>query len=542
MNESEDMDVNVEVKASNSSWIQDEGIHCLPKGTGEGSGETGWSMSDDPQNLFKEYREQELEDRGKVYWLDLCLKLIIHFWMGSSQMSSFFKQQYVATPSIKLKLQPDRRLLPLVIQVCPLVVSTGSGGHVDILQRATACLIYSSFCPPHDLADRGLLGVKSSLYGQDALRLWEIINTQAQLCQIVTMCIFTCTDQHASAHLGQVALGQHREKYFSGPGTQAVLKQFQEELACHGQGDNLQERNTQVTTFPPMLHHHPTEKVHKCWQEDELFGYQFLNGANPMLLRCSTSLPSRLVLPPGTEELGAQLEKELQNGSLFETDFIVLDGISTSVIQGEKQYLAAPVVMLKMKPKGKLLPVVIQAMSTGGGGHIDLVWWAMTQLTYCSLCPPNDLDEQGLLGIPSALYAYVALQLWEIIAWWPDWFFWIPNWMPRPTTKEDVTMATVMGEKRDSNCRLAEEFKKHLRNKINKALQKEEKIHQCWLDDDLFGSQFLNGANPMLLRRSTSLPSRLVLPSGTEELQARLEKELQVPHTPTHTHLALFSP
>ncbi|MBZ3868965.1 Arachidonate 12-lipoxygenase, epidermal-type [Sciurus carolinensis] len=27
-----------------------------------------WSMSDDPQNLFKEYREQELEDRRKVYW------------------------------------------------------------------------------------------------------------------------------------------------------------------------------------------------------------------------------------------------------------------------------------------------------------------------------------------------------------------------------------------------------------------------------------------------------------------------------------------
>lgn len=59
---------------------------------------------------------------------------------------------------------------------CPQVVSTGSGGHVDILQRATACLTYRSLCPPDDLADRGLLGVKSSLYAQDALRLWEIIS------------------------------------------------------------------------------------------------------------------------------------------------------------------------------------------------------------------------------------------------------------------------------------------------------------------------------------------------------------------------------
>lgn len=56
----------------------------------------------------------------------------------------------------------------------------------------------------------------------------------------------------------------------------------------------------------------PTEKVHQCWQDDELFGYQFLNGANPMLLRRSTCLPSRLVLPLGMEELQAQLEKELQ--------------------------------------------------------------------------------------------------------------------------------------------------------------------------------------------------------------------------------------
>ena len=36
----------------------------------------------------------------------------------------------------------------------------------------------------------------------------------------------------------------------------------------------------------------------------------------------------------------------------------------------------------------------------------------------------------------------------------------------------------------------------------------------------------------MLLSRSTSLPSRLVLPSGMEELRAQLEKELQVQARP----------
>lgn len=48
------------------------------------------------------------------------------------------------------------------------------------------------------------------------------------------------------------------------------------------------------------------------WKEDALFGYQFLNGTNPMLLRHSVELPARLKFPPGMEELQAQLEKELQ--------------------------------------------------------------------------------------------------------------------------------------------------------------------------------------------------------------------------------------
>lgn len=46
---------------------------------------------------------------------------------------------------------------------------------MQLLQRAIALLTYSSLCPPDDLAERGLLGVESSFYAQDALRLWDII-------------------------------------------------------------------------------------------------------------------------------------------------------------------------------------------------------------------------------------------------------------------------------------------------------------------------------------------------------------------------------
>ncbi|KAM5307860.1 polyunsaturated fatty acid lipoxygenase ALOX15 [Glossophaga mutica] len=256
-------------------------------------------------------------------------------------------------------------------------------------------------------------------------------------------------------------------------------------------------------------------QVRDSWKEDALFGYQFLNGANPMLLRCSSHLPARLVFPPGMEELQTQLQKELQGGTLFEADFSLLDGIKANVILCKQQYLAAPLVMLKLHPDGKLLPMVIQlqlpseelplpplflptdppmawllakcwvrssdfqlhelqshflrahlmaeliavatmrclpsihpifkliiphlrytmeinvrartglisdmgifdqVVSTGGGGHVELLRRAGLLITYRSLCPPDDLADRGLLGVKSSFYAHDALQLWEIIS------------------------------------------------------------------------------------------------------------------------------
>lgn len=77
-------------------------------------------------------------------------------------------------------------------------------------------------------------------------------------------------------------------------------------------GKGLEEEYPDRVNMLPTRHPDPTEQVRQHWQEDELFGYQFLNGANPMLLRRCTSLPSRLVLSSGMEALRAQLEKELE--------------------------------------------------------------------------------------------------------------------------------------------------------------------------------------------------------------------------------------
>lgn len=83
-----------------------------------------------------------------------------------------------------------------------------------------------------------------------------------------------------------------------------------------------------------------------------------------------------------------------QNGSLFEADFILLDGIPANVIRGEKQYVAAPLVLLKMEPDGKLLPVAIQVRRPGRAPPRTTLCWPQPPLL--GMQPPL-LGSQTLL-------------------------------------------------------------------------------------------------------------------------------------------------
>lgn len=62
----------------------------------------------------------------------------------------------------------------------------------------------------------------------------------------------------------------------------------------------------------------------------------------------------------------APLSLPTQEGTLFEADFSLLNGIKANVIQSSQQYLAAPLVMLKLQPDGQLLPMAIQVSGPGG--------------------------------------------------------------------------------------------------------------------------------------------------------------------------------
>lgn len=64
----------------------------------------------------------------------------------------------------------------------------------------------------------------------------------------------------------------------------------------------------------------PLEYVTEHWCEDSFFGYQYLNGVNPVMLHCLSSLPSKL---PVTNDMVAPL---LGPNTCLQTELEVSEG------------------------------------------------------------------------------------------------------------------------------------------------------------------------------------------------------------------------
>ncbi|XP_053730344.1 polyunsaturated fatty acid 5-lipoxygenase isoform X1 [Synchiropus splendidus] len=114
-----------------------------------------------------------------------------------------------------------------------------------------------------------------------------------------------------------------------------------------------------------------SEYVMKHWREDFLFGYQFLNGCNPVLIRKCTKIPDKF---PVTHEMVAlslerelTLEQEVQAGNIFIVDYEVLEGVSPNCTDlSTTQYLAAPICLLYRNLRKKILPIAIQLGQSPG--------------------------------------------------------------------------------------------------------------------------------------------------------------------------------
>uniref|UniRef100_A0A4W5LEG2 Uncharacterized protein n=1 Tax=Hucho hucho TaxID=62062 RepID=A0A4W5LEG2_9TELE len=125
-------------------------------------------------------------------------------------------------------------------------------------------------------------------------------------------------------------------------------------------------------------HHFFLEYVEKNWKEDTFFGYQLLNGLNPMMIHRCSKLPENF---PVTEDMvkaslfGKNLEAEIQvllsssgnlKGNIFLVDYKRLHGVTANVIHGKQHFLAAPLCLLYMTPEDKLIPIAIQLKQDPG--------------------------------------------------------------------------------------------------------------------------------------------------------------------------------
>ncbi|XP_037402139.1 hydroperoxide isomerase ALOXE3-like [Pygocentrus nattereri] len=113
-----------------------------------------------------------------------------------------------------------------------------------------------------------------------------------------------------------------------------------------------------------LWHPKPNEYIRQHWDSDEFFGYQFLNGTNPMAIRCwRTKLPDNF---PVTDDMvksslgGSCLQKEIQEGNIFLCDYKRLSGFEGNTINNKKQSLTAPLCLLYSTPEKKLIPIAIQ--------------------------------------------------------------------------------------------------------------------------------------------------------------------------------------
>ncbi|KAM3624671.1 uncharacterized protein V6R79_026386 [Siganus canaliculatus] len=114
-----------------------------------------------------------------------------------------------------------------------------------------------------------------------------------------------------------------------------------------------------------------TEYVKEHWMEDVFFGYQFLNGINPMMIRRCTALPRNF---PVTDDMvflhgGSSLQDEMKRGNIFLCDYKCLEGVKPNTINGKKQYLMAPLVLLQQTSDDELLPIAIQLKQTPGADN-----------------------------------------------------------------------------------------------------------------------------------------------------------------------------
>lgn len=132
----------------------------------------------------------------------------------------------------------------------------------------------------------------------------------------------------------------------------------------------------------------PTPEIVAAWGSDEMFAWQAVAGANPVMLRRFTRADARF---PITEAhyaravVGDTLAAAMSEGRLYLADYAALDGLAEGQIGELKKYNFAPIALYAWQPKlNALVAVAIQCGQTPGTANpiytpADGVSWRMAR-------------------------------------------------------------------------------------------------------------------------------------------------------------------
>ncbi|KAG2468724.1 LOX5 lipoxygenase, partial [Polypterus senegalus] len=182
-----------------------------------------------------------------------------------------------------------------------------------------------------------------------------------------------------------------------------------------------------------------TEYVMEHWKEDCFFGYQFLNGCNPRMIKSCFNLPEKF---PVTEDMvqdtlgpNTTLNKEMkiqqkpgQDNPIFlpsdpeldwllakmwvrHADFQVYEALSHLL----RTHLVSEVFCIATMRQLPTVHPVYKIVSTGGEGLAFLMQKECQVMNFRSLLPPFDFEDRNVSRLKNYFYRDDSLKQWEAI-------------------------------------------------------------------------------------------------------------------------------
>uniref|UniRef100_A0A8C2ELC4 Lipoxygenase domain-containing protein n=1 Tax=Cyprinus carpio TaxID=7962 RepID=A0A8C2ELC4_CYPCA len=161
--------------------------------------------------------------------------------------------------------------------------------------------------------------------------------------------------------------------YISFPGFPESIDAKMGELPKDVQFDEEKDSDFKGNFFKPLTFDSSfpfeicTDNVMQDWNKDYMFGYQFLNGCNPVMIRKCMKLPDKF---PVTHEMvkgclkkGSTLQEELQAGNIYIVDYEILNGVPAA---SSERHLTAPICLLYKNELDQIVPIAIQLSQTPG--------------------------------------------------------------------------------------------------------------------------------------------------------------------------------